>query len=526
MKKTLSIFPANLLFALTMLLVLTLGSLIQTVNLSWGLIATEVFLIALPTLLFLRRQHVPLRDGLRLKPLPPLTGVLAVLLGMALYLFGLLIEGIMAQLTRMQSVPIENSMLPKTALEMAAYFAAMAIIAPLCEEILFRGAIQGAYESRKSARFAITFTAFMFAFYHFRLSGLPGLLPIAFVLSYAVWRTDSIYAGMLIHFGNNGFAAVQTLIYLVTGKGLLFINLWTMLGGMVVASVLLVAISCLHPRRPAEVPLESQQAAPARPRSWLATYWPLFVAGVLYFGVAGLTVITALLPKPAPAAEIHYGMPILRSPIENHYVIENEGGQPVGEMDCTLKPASYPLELDCTRTVRAFEYTSRQGYFKDTDHTDSLRVTWDAQTMALLTFVEEKTYSDGSVYRYTVEAGRLVTDDPAGRQELDLPQTVLVEFEWAWHASLLKANAGQSYQVPFATLMSWNETQNQSTPLVKDLLLRVGNDETLELPQGNLTVRRLTLGSQSAWYAREDALAGIPRPVKFDDGMFIYTLIK
>jgi len=39
-------------------------------------------------------------------------------------------------------------------------------------------------------------------------------------------------------------------------------------------------------------------------------------------------------------------------------------------------------------------------------------------------------------------------------------------------------------------------------------------------------VRRLTLGSQSAWYDREDARAGIPRPVKFDDGMFVYILEK
>ena len=58
-----------------MLLVLTLGSLIETANLCVGFeaIATEVLLITLPTVLFLRRQHVPLRRRLRLKPIPLLT---------------------------------------------------------------------------------------------------------------------------------------------------------------------------------------------------------------------------------------------------------------------------------------------------------------------------------------------------------------------------------------------------------------------------------------------------------------------
>jgi hypothetical protein len=531
MKKSLSLLSANLLFALTMVLVISLGSAVQSVNLGWGLIATEVFIIALPTILFLSQQHVPLAEGLRLKPLPPLTGAACVLLGIALFFFGLLIEGIMAQLTGQQSVPLPENMLPKTAADMVAYFAALAIFAPLCEEMLFRGAVQGAYESRKSAGFAISLTALLFAFYHFRLSGLPGLLPIAFVLSYVVWRTGSIYAGMLIHFGNNGSAALQSILYFSTGKGLPFISLWSALGGLLVTIVLLVVITRLHPQTAAVTPAEVVGPAvpvppPSRPKPWLATYWPLFIAGVLYFGVAGLTAVNSLIPKPAPASEIQYGMPILRSPVESHYIVTNEGGQTVGEMDCTLKPASIPIQLDCTRTIRAFEYTSKTSYYNDGNHTDSIRASWDSTTMELVSFAYEKKYEDGSHYRYVVNDGQLASTDPTGTQMVDLPQNVLTEFEWAWHAALLKANSGQSFRLPFAYLMNWDNELKKAAPEVKNLVLRVFDDETLALPQGNVTARKMTLASQSAWVAREDALAGIPRPAKFDDGMFVYLLGK
>ena len=54
---TLSLKNANLLLFITMLLVITLGSLIQTLNLSLGLIATELLLILLPAVLWLRARQ-------------------------------------------------------------------------------------------------------------------------------------------------------------------------------------------------------------------------------------------------------------------------------------------------------------------------------------------------------------------------------------------------------------------------------------------------------------------------------------
>ena len=227
MRKALPLYSANLLFFLTMLLVILLGSLVQTWNLSWGLLITEFVLIALPAVLFLRQRRIPLKRGLRLNPISPLTAVLCVLLGFSTFLFSVIIEAVMAQITGMASVPVPESSLPKGLVELAVYFIALAAAAPICEEILFRGVIQTAYETNRSVKFAILITATMFAFYHMRLSGLPGLLPVAFILSYVAWRTQSILATMLIHFGMNATSGANTLVYIVTQKGLPFLSLWT-----------------------------------------------------------------------------------------------------------------------------------------------------------------------------------------------------------------------------------------------------------------------------------------------------------
>ena len=253
---SLSLKDANLLFLISMLLVITLGSLVQTWNLSLGLIATEFVLILGPALLWLRARKIPLRAALRLKGLPPLTAVLCVALGFSTFLFSAVIEGVMAQLSGMASVPVPEGALPSGTLQSILYFIALGISAPLCEEVLFRGAIQGAYEARRgrSAWSAVLITATLFAFYHFRLSGLPALVPVALMLGFVVWRTGSLYAGMLVHFGMNGTSAANTLAALQgRANGLGLVTLWSALGGLVAAGVILYAIHRLH-RGPAPVP--------------------------------------------------------------------------------------------------------------------------------------------------------------------------------------------------------------------------------------------------------------------------------
>lgn len=496
MKKTLPLLAANLLYVVTMLLVITVGSFLQTRNLPWGLAATEVLLIGLPVLLFIRQTHADPKTSLRLNPVRPLTAVLCVALGIAMYFFSLVIEGFMAQLTGMPSVPVSSEMLPRTAPDMAVFFFGLAVLAPLGEEILFRGAIQTAYESRKTPRFAITITALMFAFYHFRLSGLPGLLPIAFVLGFVAWRTNSIWASMLVHFGNNGMSAAQSIFYFETGKALPFVGLESALLGLAAAVSILAVVARLH-RAPAPPPAEE----PGAPRPWPATYWPLLVAGVLYVGVGVVTLGASLTPKYQAASEATYGFPSVSAPVSSVYAITNKGGQPVGEMACTLRPQGGNVRLDCTRTIRAYEYKAGNSFYKDGNHADTIGVTWDGKTMALVDFTLERKGEEGSYTSSTVKNGTLTTTDSSGADSIALPESGLVEFEWAWHATLLKADWGEAFSMPFARLMMWDESKQKSVPVLRTEIMTVGAEETLALPQGGVATRKLTLANLAAWYA-------------------------
>jgi len=168
-----AVFSVNLLYLVTILLNLVLGRWMQSMHFILGLISSEALLFLLPTIVFLRWRRIPLKEGLRLKPIRPLIGLVCLLLGFATYLFIVVIDAVMAHFTSIPIMPVSiESIAPKGVFESIGLFFAMAVAAPLCEEPLFRGVIQGAYEKQRPISSAIALTALMFAFWHFQLSGL------------------------------------------------------------------------------------------------------------------------------------------------------------------------------------------------------------------------------------------------------------------------------------------------------------------------------------------------------------------
>jgi membrane protease YdiL (CAAX protease family) len=72
-------------------------------------------------------------------------------------------------------------------------------LAGICEELLFRGPVQTALMRKLKPWTAIVVTAVIFAAAHMDLHGLPLRAVLGLVLGWVVWRTGSIFPGMLVH---------------------------------------------------------------------------------------------------------------------------------------------------------------------------------------------------------------------------------------------------------------------------------------------------------------------------------------
>jgi membrane protease YdiL (CAAX protease family) len=97
-------------------------------------------------------------------------------------------------------------------------FVFSSLIAPIVEELLFRGLLYGATRSIFGAAPAFLITTFSFVFLHYldRSITIGNFLPYIAVASGALWirlKSDSVIPAIILHFVHNAFFTTVYLIY-------------------------------------------------------------------------------------------------------------------------------------------------------------------------------------------------------------------------------------------------------------------------------------------------------------------------
>ena len=208
---------AYVLFFASLILVFTIGLAAQVISLTVGLLLTEILLILLPAVVYVRWKRLRIAEGLRWRPAKP--GIL-----MRCAVLGVLANGIAAALAVVVSWLLEpligrppevETLMPTTLAGLGFGLLIGALVAGVCEETLFRGAIQATLERRGASR-AVFITALLFASFHMNpwiflpAAGLGVLFGIVTV------RTNSTLPAIVCHASNN--AAGLTFGFLAAGR--------------------------------------------------------------------------------------------------------------------------------------------------------------------------------------------------------------------------------------------------------------------------------------------------------------------
>ena len=93
----------------------------------------------------------------------------------------------------------------------------LAVTPAICEEIVFRGVLLGGTRTLAPWRMLVL-NGVVFGAFHLSFETVIRFLPTAtlgIVIAWAVWRTGSLFVGMLMHFLNNG-----TIVVLASTPGL------------------------------------------------------------------------------------------------------------------------------------------------------------------------------------------------------------------------------------------------------------------------------------------------------------------
>ena len=176
----------------------------QMLDLIWGMVFTQLAVIALPGIAAVAWLGLPMKEQLSLRAPTARDGMMAIAVGLLAPAVGLLVFHLQSLvMPAPASLQEEMAKMLSDDLPLLVTLVVFAVLPGLCEEVLFRGALFGLMRRGDHPWLAIALNAVMFGVFHLFLhrwlpTGILGLL-----MCIAVWRSRSLWVGVVIHSLNN-----------------------------------------------------------------------------------------------------------------------------------------------------------------------------------------------------------------------------------------------------------------------------------------------------------------------------------
>lgn len=197
-----------LIFVLVAALQFPIGIVIQKVSFVWGIIANELGVMLLLPLIVLKLS------GQSPKNLLPfgktnrryLLASICLILGVAIIIFYLrVVSEMLAPLNDTLRMALSQTLTVYGPLDTFLKLLLLCVLAPICEEIFFRGFIQRTFSRHVGKTFAILITAVFFAFMHPSTWHPHLYFILGLTLSWISAKTRTLRTPILCHMINNTF---------------------------------------------------------------------------------------------------------------------------------------------------------------------------------------------------------------------------------------------------------------------------------------------------------------------------------
>jgi membrane protease YdiL (CAAX protease family) len=549
MKPTSAFRPINLLY-FSVLCLMVANTWLVWMPQYVRLVLNEILFVFLPGYLYLRWSRQPIAERVRWRWPGWRIALLSLAVGAGLYPLSAVSAGVLVSVLGYVNVPTPADAIPNTALMGGLAVLAFGILAPLCEEFLFRGILQPVYETR-GAKWGVLFVGFLFVAFHLSLLQGLSIILLALALGVVNYRTRSLPASILTHFGANGLAALMVTQQVFPTGIQNWITLLPFLVGGVVLSGL--AMFCLlgmtsgeQSRRRPTASDEMDGSIPAvRPRAStrLSVAWPLFAALALYLTVIGMEWVYSHTPEQA--AEVKISGPALQvgaspwsTPQTWRYEIRNVADTVVGEGECNLTPMVQEMELICSSTVQAYEVKQGQSTFASSggQRIDTLR--WNKTDSKFISGASSLDLQGGFTSQVDFRLGEEqieVAYQEQGKPEkrLDLPfqktafsqnpaLPLAPDYTWPWQLAGLSQSEREPGSVMRFNPYTWNNTTRSSGPLAEPQQIKVSGPSRVETPAGSFQAWSTAKGDRDqVWYANIDGTLTV---VKYFNGIETWVI--
>ncbi len=455
-----------------MVLIVTAGGAAQVWRAWPGLILTELFCILLPAWWFARRTGST-AEALRLKWVGVAPCAVGLLTGLSAFPLAALADALVRNLLGYR-LSIPESFWPAGPGSTAVYVLASVVMAPFCEEMVFRGYILGAYERAGWApRNAILLVAGLFTAWHLSPSRAPAVAVFALLVTYLAWRTGSVWPSVGGHLGANGTAALLMIFRARLPADEPGIR-QLLVAAIPAAAVTILCLRWVARRHAAHPPVTPSPVGPQ--------WWPLYVATIIVVVAGGAEIAV----QTTGGAQANAGVAVEAPWTAQRNLAYEIYGPPgrIGEADYHLiDQGAAGWLLSGTAEFRAANAMTGSPMKIRFD------ASWDRKSMVLRRFFGEVTRGDRKEpFRYEEAA-------PV-RQESRLSAGFYSPYELPWRLSAVLAPRGRSVRWHSAVNL-WHaplEGQSSRRTVTMELDPEV---ETTRRPAGVFRTVRLAMGPET-----------------------------
>ena len=163
----------------------------------------------IPLLWFLKSKQEPILKRLRLNLISYDTLIQTIMLSLGVIILSDELDRIIQSFFPAPEyiVDLNGLLRPETFLGFILLFIAVAIIAPIGEELLFRGFFQQVLEKHwKDVTRAILITALLFSMIHMNPYWFAQIYILGVILCFIAWKTQSVLPALILHGMNNAMA--------------------------------------------------------------------------------------------------------------------------------------------------------------------------------------------------------------------------------------------------------------------------------------------------------------------------------
>lgn len=519
MKKTATMRAVNRLYLLALLLVFLISAFAR-LPAGWSPVVNELALLGLLGL-YLGRSGLSLRSALKLKRISFRTALLSLVAGMELFPFSRWLASSLMERAGF-TPPLAPEYVLVTGPALLGLVIGAGLLAPVVEELFFRGLLQRAYQ-RRGPVIGIIASALLFAFFHLDIFQGTAVIGLGLAAAYLSWRYSSVLPAILLHIGHNALSVgLSTAEFFIDGFAMPEAAPEPALAGGMICLLLVWALG-----RGALSQPHSLAPEPGRVFGWA---WPLLPAAALFALVVGSTLVAGITPE-----KLALGLPLeldstpWTAPAGWRYGLFDDSETQVGAAFCTVVPEANIVHLSCEIERQAVDGAADARASQQTD------VRWHSQSLHLL---------NGKM---TLSAGEHLTRTVLrpGRQGLEMRVEIdglaAGEVQLEGDALLAAGDATSGYLggtwpwrlagLPFAPAFS--RTALVALPLVlpsegQDLGPRVENGfavvetaKTVTTPAGQFVGWQVRVGDEVAWFDVE-----VPHvPLAYRSGALTWKLL-